>query len=413
MNFKINFNKKKYFIYLFLYISLIIGFYLNENTIGGAEHDSGIVFNAIKSFSVDLNVTYKNYYEFKISHFPFYYIFLSQILKLSESIIFTKIVVLHFGLFLPYIFYKIIKFRYDYKNIYLIYLPGIIFLSPSYRSSSIWGLNDNIALIFFSLSVLFYLKFTEEKLRKKKIIYILLNALMLAMAAYTRQYYAIFSIYFFYKLLEKFDLKIIQYYIFTNLILASYAIKLMFFSDNFNYASNFITNNLSNNITLSVTMFIIYLLPVICNKDFFMQNINYYQRNKNIFLISFFLIIILCFFFNYKVPYGGGIIYKIIYNFNSYLYLLIFALCSLILNYFLSENYRNNFILIVCLFLAVPIEAIYQKYFDPLCIILIFSLFDSILIKKFINNLKFIIKYLYIYFFLIYFGYFIYKYILI
>jgi hypothetical protein len=413
MNFKINFNKKEYFIYLFLYISLIIGFYLNENTIGGAEYDSGIIFNAIKSFSVDLNVTYKNYYEFKISHFPFYYIFLSQILKLSESIIFTKIVVLHFGLFLPYIFYKIIKFRYDYKNKYLIYLPGIIFLSPSYRSSSIWGLNDNIALIFFGLSVLFYLKFAEEKLRKKKIIYILLNALMLAMAAYTRQYYAIFSIYFFYKLLEKFDLKIIQYYIFTNLILASYAIKLMFFNDNFNYASNFITNNLSNNITLSVTMFIIYLLPVICNKDFFMQNINYYQRNKNIFLISFFLIIILCFFFNYKVPYGGGIIYKIIYNFNSYLYLLIFALCSLILNYFLSENYRNNFILIFCLFLAVPTEATYQKYFDPLCIILIFSLFDSIFIKKFINNLKFIIKYLYIYFFLIYFGYFIYKYILI
>ena len=70
---------------------------------------------------------------------------------------------------------KIIKFRYDYKNIYLIYLPGIIFLSPSYRSSSIWGLNDNIALIFFSLSVLFYLKFTEEKLRKKKIIYIFTN----------------------------------------------------------------------------------------------------------------------------------------------------------------------------------------------------------------------------------------------
>ena len=203
MNLNIQHLKKEYIFYIFLYTTLIFGFLLGENSTGGAKYDSDIIFNAVESFSLNLSKTYKDFYKFNISHYPFYYIFLSLVLKLSGSIIFTKLVVLHLGLFLPLIFYRIIRIKYTPKNKYLIYLPGIFFLLPSYRSASIWGLNDNIALIFFSLSVLYYLKFEKEKIIKKKIIYVLLNASMLAIAAYTRQYYVIFFPYFLHTKMQK------------------------------------------------------------------------------------------------------------------------------------------------------------------------------------------------------------------
>lgn len=76
----------------------------------------------------------------------------------------------------------------------------------------------------------------------------------------------------------------------------------------------------------------------------------------------------------------------------------------MILTNFFSDNYKNNIVLMFCIFLAFPLYAIYQKYFDPLSIILIFSLFKNFIIQKFINNLKYEIKFLYYYFFVIYGG---------
>jgi hypothetical protein len=405
---KKNFNKEKLF-YIFLYITLIIGFFLKENVNGGAEQDWEVIFRAVKAFSIDLKDTFRNYNKFEISHYPFYYIFLSQIYKLSENIFFTKIIVLHLNLFLPIIFLKIINFKNNFRNKYLFYLPGIFFLSPSYRASSIWALNDNIALIFFCLSILFYLKTIKEKKIKKLLIFMSLNIIMLAIAAYIRQYYAIFSIFFFYKFLKKYDFKIIIYYIITNLIFAAYAIKSTVFSLNLNYSSNFLTKNFFNNIAFSITIFIIYLVPIILNKDFIIKTFTYYRKNKIIFLLNILTIITIYIFFDYSLNYGGGIVYKITYNFSSYLYFLILTISTLLLFYFLSSHYKNNIVLILCLFMAFPTTAVYQKYFDPLSIVIIFSLLDSPYIKKFIDNLKFKIKYLYIYFAIIYSGAIIYN----
>jgi hypothetical protein len=403
INYKINFRKVHFF-YLFLYGTLLVAFFLGENSTGGAEYDSQIAFRVVKAFSLNLISTFENYNVYEISHYPFYYIFLSQILKFSESIFVTKFIVFHLNLFLPFIFYKIIKFLYGVKNKYLIYLPGIIFLSPSFRASSIWGLNDNIALIFFSLSILFYLKFANAKSSKKKLLYLIMNALMLSIAAYIRQYYAIFSLYFFYKFLQTRNIKIITFYIIANSLFASYAIMTTIFKTNLNYSSNFITNNYANNIAFSITIFVIYLIPFYCTKDNFLGLVKYYQKYKKKILLNTIFVTIIYIGFNYSLPYGGGVIYKIIYNYNNYLYFFILFLSLMILTNFFSDNYKNNIVLMFCIFLAFPLYAIYQKYFDPLSIILIFSLFKNFIIQKFINNLKYEIKFLYYYFFVIYGG---------
>jgi hypothetical protein len=409
MQTKFNLNIKNKIIYLILYITLIIGFIFHEDSIGGAEYDWNIIFEAIKSFSINFDETFKNYYQFSIAHYPFYYIFVSQVYKISNSIFVTKIIIFHLNLILPFIFFQIIKIKFNFKNNYLIYLPGIFFLSPSYRSSAVWTLNDNVALIFFSLSILFYLKSLNANSNKKTLIYITFNVIALVISAYIRQYYAIFSIFFFYKFIEKYNFKIITYYVILNLIFASYAIKSTFFNTNLNYSFNFFTMNLFNNIALSITIFIIYLIPIILNKYFFTKTYYYYYEHKFMFILIFLLSIIICFFFNYKLEYGGGIIYKIFYKLNPYLYFIILILSTFLLFNFLLSNFKNNVFLIICLFLAFPTIAIYQKYFDPLSLILIFSLFENLYIKKFVKNLRYNIKYLYLYFASIYAGSLIYN----
>ena len=59
-------------LYIFFYVSLIVGFFLDENTSGGAIYDFNINIKAIESFSTDLIETYKSYDSFSISHFPYY-----------------------------------------------------------------------------------------------------------------------------------------------------------------------------------------------------------------------------------------------------------------------------------------------------------------------------------------------------
>ena len=51
-----------------------------------------------------------------------------------------------------------------------------------------------------------------------------------------------------------------------------------------------------------------------------------------------------------------------------------------------------------------PFSYIFQKYLDPLSLILIFSLFKSEMLDNFILGLKSNIKYFYLYFSFLYFG---------
>ena len=108
------FNKKILF-FFFLYLTLLIGFFLNENSSGGAIHDFQIISKAIIAFSINFNATFENFNDFNISHFPYYYIFLSCIYTFFGKVFALKFLVLHLSLLLPIIFYKIISIRFGQK----------------------------------------------------------------------------------------------------------------------------------------------------------------------------------------------------------------------------------------------------------------------------------------------------------
>ena len=71
---------------------------------------------------------------------------------------------------------------------------------------------------------------------------------------------------------------------------------------------------------------------------------------------------------------------KIIIYFNKSLYF--FALIGLMLIFNLLHDNLNNLLLIIIIFLGNPQLEIYHKYYDPMLLILLFTLFKI----KFYNN---------------------------
>lgn len=70
-------KKTIFFIPVFLYLSLILGFILNEDSTGGARMDYNSYRNLIQSFIFDFNNTFLNYDKYGERHSPVFVILLS------------------------------------------------------------------------------------------------------------------------------------------------------------------------------------------------------------------------------------------------------------------------------------------------------------------------------------------------
>ena len=325
-------------IYLFLYISLLVGFYFNEDFVLGYKNDYLNYRNLL--FEKDFLHSFLNF-KFIGLPVPIYLLLLSFLEKMPFNEIFTRLIALHFSLLIPFFLYLCLKVKYEFKaNDIKILLPTIIFFSPYFRSASIWLGNENISLIFFSISLYFFLKY--EKTEKKKLSFIILNTLFLALAAYIRPNYSLFSIYFFIR--YYFDLNIsykLLFYIFINILLSFPAIYYIFVLD-VDFVSQFLfrgEHNVLLDFTLSafVTQFsIILTILFFYSIPFMLLNIrqNFQMSNFKIenYVFSIIFLFLLIFYFDYIFPYGGGIFYKLsnlIFE-NNYLFYIfsLFALCQ-------------------------------------------------------------------------------------
>lgn len=404
-------SRKILFFYIFLYITLLIGFFCNENSSGGAIHDFEFISKVIISFSQNYEETFNNFNKFNISHFPYYYISLSFFYSLFESLALLKFSILHLSLLLPFFFYKIISIKFEDQSSYLIYIPGVLFLSVYFRSNAIWVLNDNLALIFFCLSIFFYYKAINENKQKNILFYSLLNLISLVFAAYTRQYYAVFWLFFIYNFFIRFGQKTTITYIIISSILSIPALNAIFNTTNLNYSLTFYSDNLFNNMILVPSIFFIYLIPIYFDKHNIKKIFYFYKKNFQYLFLNLFLVLFFMNFFDYLQGPGGGIIFKIFYHEDFIFLFYFFILITFLFTFhFLSSNFKENILIYILIIMMFQLNYIFQKYLDPLSIILIFSLFKSDAVNNFIINLKYNIRYLYLYFLLIYSGSFSYYY---
>ena len=402
-------------IYLFLYISLLLGFYFNEDFALGYKSDYLNHRNFL--FEKDFLHSFLNF-KFSGLPSPTYLVLLSFLEKISFNEIFTRFIFLHFSLLIPFFLYLCLKIKYEFKaNDIKILLPTIIFFSPYFRSAAIWLLSENISLIFLLISLYFFLKY--EKTEKKKLSFIILNTLFLALAAYIRPNYSLFGIYFFIR--YYFDLNIsykLLFYIFINILLSFPAIYYIFVF-NVDYASQFLFRQGQNvlldfNLTGFVNQFSIVLTILFFYSIPFMllnirQNfqINNFKVENYVFSIIFLFLLI--FYFDYNFPYGGGIFFKLsnlIFE-NNYLF-YIFSLISLnafILIFYSSIKSKDtifDLVLLLTLFLLEIDGVFYHETYDPLLYFIFFLLIKNKIYLNFIKKLtdkKFILLILFCTFF--------------
>ena len=134
-------NKNYYLIFFLFYLTIIGGFYFNEDSLGGAKHDYIYHLKFIDLFKENnfidgLKIFSGPNYEARNS--PFFYIiygFLNNHLSLETLQKFNSII----SLLIAIAFFKCLKIKFKNEtNLILSLVSCIVFISPTVRSLSIW-----------------------------------------------------------------------------------------------------------------------------------------------------------------------------------------------------------------------------------------------------------------------------------
>ena len=393
---KFKFSSINIYLTLLIIISFFIGFYLQENSSGGAI-DFAHYYNNFKLF-YGKNLLEINWYDYESSSLPLYY-FVTYFFYNPENLILIKLFNLLLSLFCFFIFYQILNKHLKINNILSFLLSSTLLLSPYFRTSTFWMMEENFPILMTMLTIYFYFN-----IKKKFSYFYLIVAIFFSVCAFfSRQNYIIISIGLFILIFDwknifskKNLLIIFSFFIFfspslyfLNLwggflppLLAEQERTLIFNINNFPHLLNII---------------FIYIFPFI----FLEKKKIMISLNKNKKLILFSLIIYLCVFFNFlPVTYSGGALSKlfvIITDGFTLKYLnLICSFFSLLILILLFE--KNKFILIYFLLNVVlfsTITPVWQEYFDPLSLVFIILFGNKINSSQYSNKfVYFLIAYL-------------------
>ena len=383
---------------LFLYISLLIGFYFGENSSGGAYQDFIARTEIIKNFKDDFLNTFLNYDNFPDRHSPIIHILFSLLNNLGLDMSLIRFLHLNLLPLLIFMFYKclILRFPNNDKNIIFL-ISCVFFLSPSLRSISIWPDSRLLGLIFFLFCVYNFLKFKKNL----KFNYCILSNFFLVLSAYLSPNFSLFFLYFLVCYFRNFGFskELATIFIFNSLLSIPMMYYLFFLEVNFLTISavpevDFITRiNPFNKILIISSLIFFYMIPLILN--------NLSTKNFIInFKISHFfysIIIFICsiYFFDYLSEYtGGGIFFRLSFLLfdNKYFFFAV-SFISIILIFNIIKLNFNNILLFLVLILSNPQLTIYHKYYDPLLLILFFLFFEfnfskeKIFSKKILYNI--------------------------
>ena len=385
-----------------LYLSLIIGFLYNENLNYGSYGDwINSNLELTKDFSNNFLHTFLNFDQYGHRHSPVYLIFLSLFLDLGFDIDQVRLIHLHLSILLVLIFYMCLKLKFKkINNNYLIALSLILFLSPTFRSLSIWPDSRLPGLTFFVLTIYFFLKFKKTNHFK----YTWYTCVALIISSYISPNFSIFFPYFFFFFLKKFKLvKLILLIIFNFLATLPMLYYIFILDVNFliagqtpglNGESVSLSFNFSNKLMIISSIIFFHLSPLLLMGNFFKLFVSFLV-NKLIILLP--LILCLIYFFNYQVSYtGGGVFFAIsnlLFN-NNYLF---FATAFFFIGFFVYIAFLNwnNFFLLLLLVVSNIQNTIYHKYYEPMVIILFFTLLSQVEAENFLKK-----KYLIYFYFL-------------
>ena len=401
----------KTIIFILFILSLFVGLIFQENSAGGAIHDINHLLPYIDKFQEGFKTGMEYYLNNINIHSPFFFILISYLNNLFNNIFYTEILYILISSVLPILFYRILKIKFDYNKNLLFLVSCLIFISPYFRSSAIWLLGDNLALIFFSISIIYYLKFSNE--RNNRNFYLCITAIIIC--CYIRYYYALFYFFYLFSVYREINNKfflIILTYSFIISIPAFFYIYLIV--NNYNFIDTVYTYSKLNyfgNIFTILSIILFYIFPFITS-DLKTIKKHYLENKKEIIFLSFPLIIIyfLDIIFNNNLidfsPLGGGVFIKLLnlIELDLKISLLTISIISiLILNFYLRTKFIKNYTLMALFILSFPMYTLFQKYFDPLIYIFLFGLITFSEKKCLLNINKSKLLSIYLYFLSFYF----------
>jgi len=378
---------------LFLYLTLIIGFIYGENLNHGAYGDwIGGNREPIKDFSNNFTYTFLNFDSYGHRHSPVYLIFLSLFLDLGLDLNQIRLVHLHLCISLIIVFYQCLRLLFsNINNDYLFLLSLIIFLSPTFRSLAIWPDSRLPGLIFFVLTIYFFLKFRKTDNLK----YTWYTCISLVVSSYISPNFSIFFPYFFFFFLKEFGFKKLRFLIVFNFLASLPILYYIFILDvNFlaagktpslnNESINF-SFNLSDKLMIISSIIFFHLSPILIMDNFFNQFKNFLDKR---FIIIVPLVVCLIYFFNYQLSYTGGGVFFILSNLlfdnNYFFYIGSFFFISFVL--YIASLSLNNFFLLTLLIVSNIQNTIYHKYYEPLVLIMFFTLIKYPGVENFLKK---------------------------
>ena len=173
INLNSNIISTKLLIFIAYYLVFLTAFYLNEDSNGGAYQDYLGYKNIINLFLEDFKLTLLTFDELGERHSPIIIILLTLFYKLGITDELIRFVFFNFSIISCIFFYKCLKLRFkDVSKNYLYIFSLIFFLSPTFRSLSVWPDSRILGFHFFVISVYFFLKYFNYK---KNILYCYLN----------------------------------------------------------------------------------------------------------------------------------------------------------------------------------------------------------------------------------------------
>ena len=422
-------TKKKETVLIFLILlttlSFISGFFFNENSAGGGEGDffnhtwknlqlfnSNGLFEALKlTNTIDSHI-------FQSSRIPGFYVFNKIFNPFLDNAEYYRTSIFILSLLVPIFLYKclVVKFK-KINKIYLVFLSCLILLSPYFRTSAIWGNEENFAYIASIVSFFFLLKHQNSE-EKFKIIFLIALIISSSICVYFDQKFTIipalcFFIIFFNTSSLKIRLLIFVLYFFMSLpVLYLFYIwgGLLPPMDQLGRDVHLGKYNFQN-FGYALTIILFYVLPfILCSIDIkkVKQLVTLKDNYERVFF-GFILLYLIYFIFFYdisnEIMLGKGVFYKLSILITKNLFyqkviLAVFILFSFkAITLLFEKNFLNFFTLCFITFTPILYKPILQEYYDPMIIILIFTFLKT---RFLINYRNLIILFIYFSSFLIF-----------
>ena len=368
-------NKLGFLLILLILLSYFLGFYIREISNGAGHIDlEHHIWLIIKDLKQDYFETIKNYHIYGEATFPFFHSFQSFFNPASKSLLYCLNNTI-FNLFIIFIFYQFLKLKkIKFENNFLVILiPFIILLSPWFRSSSYWGMTENLSFFFLIPSLYFLDLLIKKEISFKQNLFL---TIFISLTLYARQQFIFLAVFHILLLIMSHNKKDLISTFIVYALLSIPGFFVLFIWGTFEDLSQATTqsSNLDiKNIFLSIpkisSLFFFYSIPLIL--------INFSKFFKIFFskkcILIFFIIFFIKFFLFHDIEYsikGGGYIVKFnqfFFNNDPKLLILISsAFFAFIISVINSKNYKYFLILPFMYLNYGLVWSIYQEWFDPL-----------------------------------------------